>query len=62
MKMAVGIMLVSYGTFWTGEGLKVRWPGDDVMLLGLVVIYALAAAVIVRILVSTSSTAKAVNS
>jgi uncharacterized membrane protein len=62
MKMAVGIMLVSYGTFWTGEGLKVRWPGDDVMLLGLVVIYALAAAVIVRILASASSTAKAVNS
>jgi uncharacterized membrane protein len=62
MKMAVGIMLVSYGTFWTGEGLKIRWPGDDVMLLGLVVIYALAAAVIVRVLALSSATSKAVNS
>jgi Ca2+/H+ antiporter, TMEM165/GDT1 family len=62
MKMAVGIMLVSYGTFWTGEGLKIRWPGDDVMLLGLVVIYALAAAVIVRVFASSSTFQKAVKS
>jgi uncharacterized membrane protein len=62
MKMAVGIMLVSYGTFWTGEGLKIRWPGDDVMLLGLVVIYALAAAVIVRVLALSAVTPKTVNS
>ena len=39
MKMAVGVLLVSYGTFWTGEGLKVRWPGNDTMLLGLVGLY-----------------------
>ena len=39
MKMSVGILLVSYGTFWTGEGLKVRWPGNDTMLLGLVGVY-----------------------
>ena len=40
MKMSVGVMLVSYGTFWTGEGLKVRWPGADLMLLVLVGVYA----------------------
>ncbi len=39
MKMVVGILLVSYGTFWTGEGLKVRWPGNDTMLVGLIAIY-----------------------
>jgi uncharacterized membrane protein len=39
MKMTVGVLLVSYGTFWTGEGLKVRWPGGDTMLVGLVAIY-----------------------
>ena len=39
MKMTVGILLVSYGTFWTGEGLKVHWPGSDTMLLGLAGIY-----------------------
>ena len=50
MKMAVGVMLVSYGTFWTGEGLKVHWPGGDVMIAGLVVVYALTSALVVRLL------------
>jgi uncharacterized membrane protein len=40
MKMSVGVLLLTYGTFWTGEGLRVRWPGGDTMLLGLIVIYA----------------------
>jgi uncharacterized membrane protein len=40
MKLSVGILLITYGTFWTGEGLRVRWPGGDTMLLGLIGIYA----------------------
>jgi uncharacterized membrane protein len=43
LKMAVGILLVSYGTFFTGEGLKVRWPGGDTSLVLLVALYALIA-------------------
>jgi uncharacterized membrane protein len=42
MKMGVGVLLVSYGTFWTGEGLKVSWPGADATLLVFVALYALA--------------------
>jgi len=49
MKMTVGIMLVSYGTFWTGEGLHVRWPGGDTTLLVLVALYALVSGVLVRV-------------
>jgi len=49
MKMGVSIMLVSFGTFWTGEGLRVRWPGGDTMLLVLVVLYALVVAVAIRL-------------
>ena len=29
LKFAVGIMLSSFGVFWTGEGLGVSWPGHD---------------------------------
>ncbi len=39
MKMGVGVMLVSFGTFWSGEGLHVKWPGNDVMLLVFVALY-----------------------
>jgi uncharacterized membrane protein len=49
MKMSVGVMLVSFGTFWTGEGLRVRWPGGDTMLLVLVVLYALVVAAAIRL-------------
>lgn len=41
MKTVVGVMLVSFGTFWAGEGLGVRWPGSDLAILALVAVYAL---------------------
>jgi uncharacterized membrane protein len=40
MKMTVGIMLVSFGTFWAGEGVGVRWPGSELALPVLVGAYA----------------------
>jgi Ca2+/H+ antiporter, TMEM165/GDT1 family len=33
LKFTVGIMLTSFGVFWTGEGLGIDWPGQDLMLL-----------------------------
>ena len=50
MKMGVGLMLVSFGTFWTGEGLKVTWPGSDLMIIFLIAGYGLVAAVLIRLL------------
>jgi Ca2+/H+ antiporter, TMEM165/GDT1 family len=47
LKMAVGIMLLSYGTFWSGEGIGIRWPGSDAMLLGFVALYAVLTAALV---------------
>ncbi len=48
MKMSVGVLLVTYGTFWVGEGLKVRWPGNDTFLLAFVGIYAAVCWVLVN--------------
>lgn len=45
LKFAVGIMLSAFGTFWTGEGLRATWPGDDLALLGLIVAFLATSAV-----------------
>ncbi|HEU5004100.1 MAG TPA: hypothetical protein VFW71_15160 [Actinomycetota bacterium] len=50
MKMGVGLMLVSFGTFWSGEGLGVRWPGEDIAIVALVALYGLCAWAAVRAL------------
>jgi uncharacterized membrane protein len=34
LKFGVGIMLTSFGIFWSAEGAGVSWPGDDAALLG----------------------------
>jgi uncharacterized membrane protein len=44
MKLAVGVMLTSFGTFWGAEGAGVAWPGNDAALLVAVPVVALAAA------------------
>ena len=44
MKLAVGVMLTSFGTFWGAEGAGVAWPGNDAALLVLVPVVALVAA------------------
>lgn len=51
IKYAVGILLTSYGTFWTVEGLTMHWPGGDLAILYLLALYigySLAAISIVR--------------
>ena len=43
IKFSVGILLVSFGTFWGGEGLGVEWSLQDGMIPVLVVLYTLIA-------------------
>ncbi|MDQ2906126.1 MAG: hypothetical protein M3Y81_21610 [Chloroflexota bacterium] len=42
LKFVVGIMLTTFGTFWTGEGFNVAWPLADASLLLLAALYLLA--------------------
>jgi uncharacterized membrane protein len=39
LKFAVGGMLSSFGVFWTGEGLGISWPGNDLALAGFAVLF-----------------------
>lgn len=51
IKTVVGVLLTSFGVFWTGEGAGVRWPGQDLALVVIVVATALlsgAAVVVLR--------------
>ena len=50
MKFAVGIMLTSFGIFWSAEGVGVRWPGEDAALLGVLVFLAAASSALVSLL------------
>ncbi len=33
VKFGVGVMLSAFGVFWTGEGLGIDWPGQDLFLV-----------------------------
>ncbi len=41
MKFVVGVMLTTFGTFWSVEGAGAQWPGADVALLVLAPAFAL---------------------
>ena len=40
IKTVVGVMLCSFGLFWTGEGAGVGWPGGDLFIPVLVAYFA----------------------
>ena len=51
LKFAVGVLLSAFGIFWTGEGLGVDWPGDDLAIpvfVALILAVALGAVAKVR--------------
>lgn len=47
LKMVVGVMLTSFGTFWIGEGAGAHWPGSDASLPALVGLFAVATVALV---------------
>jgi uncharacterized membrane protein len=54
MKFVVGVMLVTFGTFWLGEGLGIAWHFGDVTLPILAAAYAGLALLICLLLRSTA--------
>ncbi len=49
LKFTVGVMLSAFGVFWTGEGLGVPWPGEDLAILGFAALFLIAAVAAVRL-------------
>jgi uncharacterized membrane protein len=50
LKFVVGLLLTSFGTFWSGEGAGVSWPGADAALLGILAVMVVTSLVAVRLL------------
>jgi uncharacterized membrane protein len=48
LKFTVGVMLSAFGVFWTGEGLGVPWPGEDLAILGFAALFLTAGLAAVR--------------
>jgi uncharacterized membrane protein len=50
LKFGVGVVIVSFGIFWLGEGLGVAWPGGDLAVVAIIAgVFALAHSVAVRL-------------
>jgi uncharacterized membrane protein len=47
LKFGVGVMLTSFGIFWSAEGAGIKWPGADVSLLGVLVFVVVVSFVLV---------------
>jgi uncharacterized membrane protein len=39
LKFGVGVLLASFGVFWTGEGLGVDWPGADLAVIAFAALF-----------------------
>ncbi len=46
LKLVVGLMLTSFGIFWTGEGIGADWPGADLALVAIFAVMVIASAAI----------------
>src|SRR4051794_31472340 len=49
LQLFVGSMLSGFGTFWSGQGLGVHWPTDELALAWLAAGYALTGVVLVEL-------------
>jgi uncharacterized membrane protein len=50
LKFAVGLMLTTFGTFWSAEGAGVSWPGSDAALPAILCVFLLVSVALVKAL------------
>jgi uncharacterized membrane protein len=50
MKFAVGVMLSSFGIFWSAEGAGAHWPGSDAALLAIIPGVLIASTAMTRVI------------
>ena len=50
LQFVVGVMLSSFGVFWTGEGLGADWPGGDAALIAIAALFLAVSLLTVRLL------------
>src|ERR1700694_3534780 len=50
LKFIVGIMLTTFGTFWSGESFGITWPFSDLFLLLLAAFYLVASALLITVI------------
>jgi|SRR5215831_15630589 len=43
LQLVVGVLLTTFGTFWSLEGLGVEWPAGDLTIVALLILYAATA-------------------
>ncbi len=59
LKFAVGVLLSAFGTFWTGEGLGVAWPGEDWAISALIAGFLAVAGLAVALCLPAKASAAA---
>ena len=50
LKLSVGVLIGGFGAFWMGEGLGVHWPGGDLAILGLAMVFLTMSLLITAVL------------
>lgn len=53
LKLIVGIMLTSFGIFWSGEGIGVKWFHQDLSIVGLILTTFVITQIYIRLLQKT---------